>query len=153
MKNVHPNKIIMSLAETHNHTNFCHSMRSLMCEEIFHGYWCLVFSNLLRWRVWIKQHILLFIISYEISIIKYPLPLEILLYWLCIREFPSNTCRLMYQVVEYILALLCFMITSSNGNIFRVTVPLRGEFTGPRWIPRTKASDAELWCFLWSAPE
>ena len=28
-----------------------------------------------------------------------------------------------------------------------------GEFTGPRWIPRTKASDAELWCFLWSAPE
>ena len=31
--------------------------------------------------------------------------------------------------------------------------PLCGEFTGPRWIPRTKASDAELWCFLWSAPE
>ena len=27
-----------------------------------------------------------------------------------------------------------------------------GEFTGPRWIPHTKASDAELWCFLWSAP-
>ena len=22
-----------------------------------------------------------------------------------------------------------------------------------RWIPRTKASDAELWRFLWSAPE
>ena len=21
------------------------------------------------------------------------------------------------------------------------------------WIPHTKASDAELWCFLWSAPE
>ena len=31
--------------------------------------------------------------------------------------------------------------------------PLCGEFTGHRWIPRTKASDAELWCFLWSAPE
>ena len=43
------------------------------------------------------------------------------------------------------------MITSSNGNIFRVTGHLCGEFTGPRWIPRTKASDAELWCFLWSA--
>ena len=40
------------------------------------------------------------------------------------------------------------MMTSSNGNIFRVTGPLCGEFTGPRWIPRTKASDAELWCFL-----
>ena len=45
------------------------------------------------------------------------------------------------------------MITSSNGIIFRVTGHLCGEFTGPRWIPRTKASDADLWCFLWSAPE
>ena len=35
---------------------------------------------------------------------------------------------------------------------FRVTGPLCREFTGDRWIPRTKASDAELWCFLWSAP-
>ena len=42
------------------------------------------------------------------------------------------------------------MMTSSNGNIFRVTGHLCGEFTGDRWIPRTKASDAELWCFLWS---
>ena len=45
------------------------------------------------------------------------------------------------------------MMTSSNGNIFRVTDHLCGEFTGPRWIPRTKASEAELWCFLWSASE
>ena len=45
------------------------------------------------------------------------------------------------------------MLTSSNGNIFRVTGPLYGEFTGHRWIPRKKASDAEPWCFLWSAPE
>ena len=45
------------------------------------------------------------------------------------------------------------MMTSSNGNIFRVTGHLCGEFTGPRWIPRTKASDAELLCFLWSASE
>ena len=45
------------------------------------------------------------------------------------------------------------MMTSSNGNIFRVTGHLCGEFTGPRWIPRTKASDAGLWCFLWSTSE
>ena len=44
------------------------------------------------------------------------------------------------------------MITSSNGNIVHVTGPLCGEFTGHRWITHTKASDAELWCFLWSAP-
>ena len=48
---------------------------------------------------------------------------------------------------------LLHMMTSSNGNIFRVTVPLCAEFTGHRWIPLTKASDAELWCFLWSSPE
>ena len=35
------------------------------------------------------------------------------------------------------------MMTSSNGDIFRVTDHLFGEFT----------SDAELWCFLWSASE
>ena len=46
-----------------------------------------------------------------------------------------------------------YMMTLSNGNIFRVTGHLCGEFTGPRWIPRTKASDAELWSFLWSASE
>ena len=44
------------------------------------------------------------------------------------------------------------MMTSSNENIFRVTGPLCGEFIGHRWIARSKASDAELWCFLWSAP-
>ena len=31
--------------------------------------------------------------------------------------------------------------------------PLWGESNGHRWIPLTKASDAELWCLLWSAPE
>ena len=40
------------------------------------------------------------------------------------------------------------MMTSSNGSIFRVTGPLCGEFTGPRWIPLTKASDAELCVFF-----
>ena len=37
-----------------------------------------------------------------------------------------------------------YMMTSSNGNIFRVTGPLCGEFTGHRWIPRSKAIDTEL---------
>ena len=46
-----------------------------------------------------------------------------------------------------------FMMTSSNGNFLRVTGPLWGESTGHRWIPFTKASDAVLWCFLWSVSE
>ena len=70
---------------------------------------------------------------------------------------PSHGCRwpcdtwnwgIINQGIE-----LVTMMTSSNGNIFRVTGHLCGEFTGPRWIPRTKVSDAELWCFLWSASE
>ena len=44
------------------------------------------------------------------------------------------------------------MMTSPNGNISHVTGALCGKFTGHRWIPHTKASDVELWCFLWSAP-
>ena len=40
------------------------------------------------------------------------------------------------------------MMTSSNENIFRVTDPLCGEFTGHRWIPLTNASDAELYVFF-----
>ena len=45
------------------------------------------------------------------------------------------------------------MITSSNGNIFRVTSHLCVVFTGHRWIPHTKASDTKLWYiyFLGSA--
>ena len=36
------------------------------------------------------------------------------------------------------------MMASSNRNLFRVIGPLRGESTGHRWIPLTKASDADF---------
>ena len=71
-------------------------------------------------------------------------------------RYAVSTCNLWYAVTV-IRCDLCrwsgHLMTSSNGNIFRVTGPLCGEFAGHRWIPRTKASDAELWCFLWSVPE
>ena len=48
----------------------------------------------------------------------------------------------------------CYMMTSSNGNIFRVTGHLCGEFTGPRWIPHTKACDADWETeIFWYSPE
>ena len=61
----------------------------------------------------------------------------------------------LFQCGQYILSRehddvmkkLSVMITSSNENIFRVTGHLCGEFAGHQWIPCTKASDAELWCF------
>ena len=44
-------------------------------------------------------------------------------------------------------------MTSWNGNTLRVTGPLLEVSTGQRWIPFITASDGELWCFLWFAPE
>ena len=45
-----------------------------------------------------------------------------------------------------------------NDDVFKwkhfcATGHLCWEFNGHRWIPLTMASDAELWCCLWSAPE
>ena len=65
---------------------------------------------------------------------------------------------------QYIAFLIIFRHMGFHGYIlyhddvikwkhFRVAGPLCGEFTGHRWIPLTKASDAELWRFLWYAPE
>ena len=48
---------------------------------------------------------------------------------------------------------LPYCLTSSNGNIFCIAGPLCRELTGDRWIPLTKVSGVELWCFLWSGPE
>ena len=66
--------------------------------------------------------------------------------------FPLNTQITAYPWFHMMTSwhgnAFAFMMTSSNGNIFRVTGDLCGEFTGPRWIPHTKASDAELWCFF-----
>ena len=60
---------------------------------------------------------------------------------------------LVYAVQSVLKGIRGYIITSSNGHILRVTGPLCGEFTGDRWIPLTKASDAELWCFLRYVPE
>ena len=48
---------------------------------------------------------------------------------------------------RYGVSFASAIMTSSNGNIFRVIGDLWGKFTGHRWIPRTKASDAELYFF------
>ena len=47
------------------------------------------------------------------------------------------------NIDDVIEMIALYMMTSSNGNIFRVTGHLCGEFTGHRWIPDTKASEAE----------
>ena len=46
--------------------------------------------------------------------------------------------ELMLAQIHCHMASLGHMMTSSNGNIFRVTGHLCGEFTCPQWIPRTQ---------------
>ena len=54
------------------------------------------------------------------------------------------TCFLKWQrIIGHFVQISMYMMTSSNGNIFRVTGPLCGEFTGDRGIPLTKVSDVE----------
>ena len=81
----------------------------------------------ITWYTCIKRHVAPYIETYWIVIYRDPMHFDI-------------KCNIT-------------MMTSSNGSIFRVTGHLCREFTGPRWIPHTKASDAGLWCFLWAAPE
>ena len=85
--------------------------------------WCrLLFRSMLMaygylWRFAIRQHVIDFIV---IELVYSMLSLQILL-----------------SIDEGRIAF--FMMTSSNGNIFRVTGPLWGEFTGRRWTFLTKA--------------
>ena len=72
---------------------------------------------------------------------------------ICFWQWPGAESVGSHFVNHWWSSSLMHMMTSSNGNIFRVTGHLCGEFTGPRWIPHTKASDAELWCFPWSTSE
>ena len=68
----------------------------------------------------------------------------------CMKINLDWKCRLQ-NVGNFVLASVYQPTTftpSSNGSIFRVTGPLCGEFTGHRWIPLAKASDAELWCSI-----
>ena len=77
---------------------------------------------------------------------------------LALGDFPCNCWSLQGSMCYHLNIMVTnkesnAIMTSSNGNIFRVTGLLCGEFIGHRWIPRTKASDAELWCSIWFALE
>ena len=59
--------------------------------------------------------------------------------------------------LQYHFLLDSVMVMPSHDDVikwkhFPRTGPLCRVFPGHHWIPLTKASDAELWCFLWSAP-
>ena len=86
-----------------------------------------------------------------------PFPAFLCLWMLVVLVAPAAATIMGLAVAEYLAGMLdldchtwivllvafltmCkYMMTSSNGNIFRVTGHLCGEFIGPRWIPNTKA--------------
>ena len=71
-----------------------------------------------------------------------------LLFWaLWMATLPlSIFCRIWSPAVGFGVFSI-YMMTSSNGNTFRVTGRLCGEW----WPPLTQASDAELWFFYFDA--
>ena len=72
-----------------------------------------------------------------------------ILYHFTLIKLLASTC----SEAPNILRLRVVKWTSSNGTILSVTCLLWGQSTGQLWILLTKASDAELWCFLWATPE
>ena len=65
----------------------------------------------------------------------------------------SNDQRMYGQIIPGNLRTVHVSWWRHQMEISHVIGPLCGEFTSHRWIPLTKASDAELWYFLWSASE
>ena len=100
-------------------------------------------------------------------IFEYVLTLLMQLQWFNNLRSQNYTQRLLYccGLVQVLISFRVISPIPGNRHIatlhddvikwkhFRVTCHLCGEFTGHRWIPRTKASNAELWSFLWSKPE
>ena len=75
--------------------------------------------------------------------------------WLIAYSYIISCCPAIALVANVTCWL--YIMTSSNGNIFRVTGPLCREFTGHRWIPPQKAMFS-LICdvffdFLWIPPK
>ena len=65
--------------------------------------------------------------------------------WLCNGE-KCNTGFRHCGICEGNCQLPARVRASTTSSILTFSA----EFTGHRWIPLTAASDAELWCFLWS---
>ena len=66
-----------------------------------------------------------------------------------VRYWTVVTLNVFGETYFHYLYFLNIIMTSSIGHIFRITGPLWEESTRHRWIPLTKASEEELWCFLY----
>ena len=107
--------------------------------------------SVLKWIVFINQKIYMY--SPENGVVVQYIPWNMYKVYIGLWTQTLLGCVIGTDWVSAREATPEIMVTSSNGKKIRVTDALWGESTGHRWIPLTKASDAELWCFLWSVPE
>ena len=67
-----------------------------------------------------------------------PIPFSLPVSYVCHSSMTPDRFRTCWMVMGQWLQGPMNMMTSSNGNIFRVTGHLCVEFTCPRWIPHTQ---------------
>ena len=75
-----------------------------------------------------------------------------------LSTYPCISCclgvkfKIVFQLVLLLYPIDKQMMTSSIGNIFRVTGLLCGKFNGDRWIPRTKGQwhRALMFSLIWA---
>ena len=115
---------------------------------------------------WLREYIYFVLLSssnrkYVLWTITHCLRLghETMVCGVCLSIFKCHAYNVYNQMVISYIAIPNFLLATTMAahddvikkKHFRVTGPLCGEFIGHWWIPLTRASDAVLWCFLWSA--
>ena len=69
------------------------------------------------------------------------------------KQFVDNSCICRYTSVLHDDVIKWKHFPRYWPFVWGIHRPFVWGIHRSRWIPRTKASDAGLWCFLWSAPE
>ena len=134
--------------------------------EFDEGHWCLAKS--IQWivtgigehaRVYTEKYLFQTYFNNKFSCIMNKVAL--ILQTTFSIAFPWRTLCILIQIsLKFVpegsvnnTSALVHMMMYSNVNILHITGLLWGESTSDRWIPLTKASDRDVWFFLWSAPE
>ena len=137
----------------------------LKCVEVFKSVVWYVFTYVILlllffFYFWLYQFMQLNVARYpnhvccedDVPLTHWPFRTQVLTH--CSLMMANSIIELCHQwFQQWLCACFDTAMMSSNGTIFYITSPLCREFTSHRWIPLTKASDAELWSFLWSALE
>ena len=100
------------------------------------------FDHYREWVIFLKDCFMMISLSGPASVIRWLLQM--------VRcEFGARqSATITFAWLLYRVMQRTSIMTSSFGNISSVTGPLWGGSTGHRWIPLTKANDAELFSLI-----